>query len=1266
MAGRPETPVDPEAGPVQRFAHGLRELRAAAGGITYREMARRAHYSVSTLSQAAAGEQLPSMPAALAYVTACGGDPEIWEKRWHEAARAVEEEAVRVVPDEEGADAPYRGLARFEPGDRELFFGRDHLVDDLVRLLSARRFVMLTGASGSGKSSLLRAGLIPRLRQPDSGEVELTCAAVRVLTPGPRPATTHAQALTPHPDSAEAPGAGEAAQPGGSGAGDTVVIVDQFEEIFTLCQDPAERARFIELLLTACEPGSSLRIVAAVRADFYGHCTGYPALVETLREAHLLIGPMTPAELRQAITGPVRARRLIVERELTARIVEEADGQPGALPLMSHALLETWRRRRGRTLTLSAYEAIGGLHGAIADTAEHAYKRLTPAQARHARRILLRLISPGQGTPDTRRSAARAELEATDPRDIAIVLEHLARARLITLDGDIVDVAHEALISAWPRLRGWIGEDREGLGIHRRLTEAADAWAELGRDAGVLYRGTRLAVAREWAGRGGRLGELNAVERDFLEASTALEDAERAAAARRNRQLRWLSAGLAMLLLLVTGVSVVALQQRQRALRAQQTALSRQLASQSLGLADARPGTAMLLSLEAYRAARTPEARGALLSMSARRAYRTELPGHRDAVSEVAFGPGGVLASVSRDQALMLWDAGGRAPLARLTGHSTWLRAVAVSPDGRTLASGGDDGALVLWNAATRTRAATLKGHEGQIRTLGFSPDGGLVASAGNDRKVRLWDIGAGAGSPSPAAPRLVLTGHTGMVWSLGFSPDGKLLATSGVDRTVRLWSTATGRQLAVFTGHSDSVDAVAFSPDGRTLASGSEDSTVRLWDVRRRTGTATLAGHSDEVRTVAFSPDGRTLASSGHDQTVVLWDPVNRTRRAVLTGHDTAVYTIAFHRSTPLLAVAGESGRITLWDTAQVPLTAHTGRVNEVAFSPDGRTLASAGRDKAGGLWDVSRRHLRTMLTGSTGAVRAVAFSPDGRTLAAATGVAQETPVKGGRLPRPVDHPLLLWPAHRPGRPVKLVGHARHLTDVAFSPDGRTLATSSVDKRVVLWDPVRHVRKGEFTTGSSQLGTGVYAIAFSPDSRLIAAANHDGTATVWDVRRRVLLATLTGHTAEVMSVAFSPDGRTLTTAGLDQTVRLWDVDSWGQQAALRTGPAYAVAFSPDGRTLAAATADSAVTLWDLARRTPLATLTGHVGGVRSVAFSPDGRTLASAGDDQTVRLWNTDPVVTKRQLCGALARDLTGDEWRQFLPDVSYHRTCTGRSSAF
>ncbi|MFI6283375.1 helix-turn-helix domain-containing protein [Streptomyces sp. NPDC051018] len=1261
MAGRPETPVDPEAGPVQRFAHGLRELRAAAGGITYREMARRAHYSVSTLSQAAAGEQLPSLAAALAYVNACGGDPGAWEERWREAARAVEEEAVRVVPDEEGSDAPYRGLARFEPGDRELFFGRDHLVGDLVRLLSARRFVMLTGASGSGKSSLLRAGLIPRLRRPDPDDGGPACAAVRVLTPGPRPATTHAQALSPLPDCAGAPDSGAAAGSAEGGAGDTVVIVDQFEEIFTLCQDPAERARFIELLLTACEPGSTLRIVAAVRADFYGHCTGYPALVETLREAHLLIGPMTSAELRQAITGPVRARRLIVERELTARIVEETDGQPGALPLMSHALLETWRRRRGRTLTLNAYEAIGGLHGAIADTAEHAYSELTPAQARHARRILLRLISPGQGTPDTRRSATRAELEAQDPRDIAIVLEHLARARLITLDGDMVDVAHEALISAWPRLRGWIGEDREGLGIHRRLTEAAGAWGELGRDAGVLYRGTRLAVAREWAGRNGRLGELNAVERDFLDASTALEDAERAAAARRNRQLRWLSAGLAMLLLLVTGVSVVALQQRQRALRAQQVALSRQLASQSLGLADARPGTAMLVSLEAYRAARTPEARGALLSMSARRAYRTELPGHRDAVSEVAFGPGGVLASVSRDQELMLWGAGGRTPLARMTGHSTWLRAVAVSPDGRLFATGGDDGALVLWNAATRTRGATLRGHDGQIRTLGFSPDGSLVASAGNDRKVRIWATPAVTGRRlAPGGPRLVLTGHTGMVWSLAFSPDGKLLATSGVDRTVRLWSVATGRQLAVFTGHSDSVDAVAFSPDGRMIASGSEDRTVRLWDVRRRTGTATLTGHSDEVRTIAFSPDGHTLASSGHDQTVVLWDPVHRTRRATLTGHDTAVYSIAFHRSAPLLAVAGESGRITLWDTAQVPLNGHTGRVNDVAFSPDGTTLASAGRDKSGGLWDVSRRRLRAMLSGSTGAVRAVAFSPDGRTLAAATGVAQETPVKGGRLPRPVDHPLLLWSAGRPGRPVRLVGHERHLTDVAFSPDGRTLATSSVDKQVILWDPVRHTRTGGFTTGTSQKGTGVYAIAFSPDSRLIAAANHDGTATVWDARRRVLLATLTGHTGEVMSVAFSPDGRTLATAGLDQTVRLWDVDGWGQLAALRTGPAYAVAFSPDGRTLAAATADSSVALWDAVRRTPLATLTGHVGQVRSVAFSPDGRTLASAGDDQTVRLWNTDPELTRRQLCGALGRDLSADEWRRFLPDASYHRTCT------
>lgn len=264
--------------------------------------------------------------------------------------------------------------------------------------------------------------------------------------------------------------------------GDTVVVVDQFEELFTLCHDPAERAEFIDLLLTG-----GARVVVAVRADFYGRCAEHRALADALRDATLLVGPMTRAQLREAVVGPATAERLIVERSLTARIVADVTDEPGGLPLMAHALREVWRRRRGRTLTVAAYEAVGGVQGAIAHTAEEVFTEFTADRARTARALLLRLVAPGDGTQDTRRPVARAELGAS--KETAIVLEQLLAARLLTAGTTTVELAHEALISSWPRLRGWIEEDRERLRLHRRLTDAARTWEELGRDPGALYRG---------------------------------------------------------------------------------------------------------------------------------------------------------------------------------------------------------------------------------------------------------------------------------------------------------------------------------------------------------------------------------------------------------------------------------------------------------------------------------------------------------------------------------------------------------------------------------------------------------------------------------------------------------------------------------------------------------------------------------------------------------------------------------------------------------
>jgi transcriptional regulator with XRE-family HTH domain len=371
--GRREKPVDPDAGPVQRLAHDLRVLREKAGKPPYRELAERAGYSTTALSQAAAGDQLPSPAVVRAYAEALDADPDEWERRWRQA----EAEVRAPAPDER---PPYRGLARFEAADSDLFSGRETLVADLVEKVREQRLAAVFGPSSSGKSSLLRAGLIPRLGQAAGAERP---AVIRVLTPGERPARTHEKALVPREGDAE-----------------TWVIVDQFEELFTLCRERAERDRFLDLLLAARRPESRLRVVIAVRGDFYGHCADHRGLAEAVRRANLLVGPMSRDELREVITGPAASAGLNVERALTARITEEAVDQPGSLPMLSHALLETWRRRRGRLLTLAAYEETGGVRGAVAATAEQVYGDLSTAQGRIARRIVLRLIAaPCSGSP---------------------------------------------------------------------------------------------------------------------------------------------------------------------------------------------------------------------------------------------------------------------------------------------------------------------------------------------------------------------------------------------------------------------------------------------------------------------------------------------------------------------------------------------------------------------------------------------------------------------------------------------------------------------------------------------------------------------------------------------------------------------------------------------------------------------------------------------------------------------------------------------------
>ncbi len=1221
--------MDPAAGPVQRFAFELRKLRLEADAITYRSLAQRAGYSVTTLSQAAAGEQLPTLPVVLAYAGACGADPAEWEARWK---AAVEESADDDSRDDAGSLAPYRGLARFETGDSDLFFGREQLTTDLVDLLRRRRFAAVFGPSGSGKSSLLRAGLIPVLRRAQAPGPRP--AAIRILTPGERPARSHAPLLTP-----------ALPREGDEGA-DTFLIVDQFEEVFTLCHDTAERARFIDLLLTARQPESRLRVLLAVRGDFYGRCAEHRELAEALRDANLLTGAMSRTELRDAVVKPATAAGLTVERTLTTRLVDEVADAPGGLPLLSHALLETWRRRRGKILTMAGYEAAGCLDGAIAKTAEKIYGRFTEDQAAAARRVLLRMVAPGDGTPDTRRPVEREELGGADR-----VVEALTGARLLTLDGDTVEIAHEALLTAWPRLRGWIEEDRERLRVHRNLSEGAHAWQELGREEGALYRGSRLAAAQEHFG-GAPREDLTDLEHAYLKSSRDHEHKGR----RRSRLVLTTVTAALCLALVAAGLAVG---QWRSAVAAQHLAQSRQLAAESGALMDSDPDLAALLAVHAYRTGPTREATAALYAAAAL-PLRERLVGGTEPVDSIALSPDGrTVAANSRDGKVRIWSLPGGRLRHTFTGYDSGEVAV-FSPDGGTLAvafARGADGMIGLLDPDTGRKLRTITVHGGSVRGMAFSPDGRTVAAA-TSTTVRVWDMATGrklggfTGHPDPEA--------------VAFGPDGRTVAAVGFDGLVRVWDVATGRTRTVRGGRIEG-RAVAFSPDGRTYAvrvDGSVQLREAATGIVRHTFKDVPVGWNE----VTFAPDGRTIAIPSVDDTVRLWDTASGTARATVNaGH---------HGRGTMKVALGADGRTLVTSNngdpdvrvhrlpADLPQTTLPGStdtsVDDMVFSPDGHAVATVRQGPVGSgeaqLWDAGTGDREASLTldpapapagtqppDPVRRLAAVGIDPTGRVLAARSakkGVIEVLDVVTGRL--------------RLSRALGAGGKA------ALSPVGTWLAVVGRQGAVHLLNLSTGARHTTVKPGNGIL---VRKVAFTPNGHTLAvvAIEADGD----QVR---LLDTATGRTqrtiklsAQILSsFAFSPDGSTLATvSGSRGSVTTWDARTGRLQDSFSVGGAVAsLAFSPDARTLAVSGARG-VQLWDLATGQTRLTLPAR--SPEAVAFSPDGRTLAISSDG-SVGLWSVDlpdPARAIHDICATVDTDLTAPEQSRYLHDKSTETGC-------
>jgi WD40 repeat protein len=1267
------------------FGRALTAAREKAG-ITVRQLAKKIDVPLGTVSGWCTGRHLPTLSQRdlfLRLLVTCGisqKDREEWLTCWLRLRRPLGQ-----LPSD--APTPYRGLEPFQPEHAGWFFGRSRLTRTLVdRVTSGSPGVVVTvGSSGSGKSSLLRAGLLPALS--GNGQSARPWQGLP-FTPGSSPTATLATQLAMMadlpPDTIEAE-LREQPERAASRVRNLVsrpllLVVDQFEELFTATADITEQGVFLDALSALAT--NELRVVVGMRADFYPDALRWPVLADSLQDNQVTVGSMTDDELRQAIAEPAKLAGLEIEPglvDLLLRDLGPASARHGALPLLSHALLATWEQGQRRAMTIAAYVATGGIHGAVAKTAEAAFTSLSESEQALARQLFLRLVHVGDNTPDTRRQAQIEELTGGGDNTRELLSRYVDR-RLITADADGVEISHEALLDSWPRLREWIDTDRSGLRLHRRLTDAARNWADTGRDSGALYRGVRLDAAVDWVTRQDHRDALNQLEQEFVDASVQATRAEHVRERRRTRRLRTLVAALGALLLVSAAATVYSVQQTDAANRERNLAVSRQVAGTANRLADSDPALAAQLAVAAYRIAPTVEATSSLITAAGRPPVsRMVRPG--GALQAVVVNPAGTLLAAAgatdSDTTVLLWDL--RDPTrqtlldARLTGHTGPIYAVGFSPDGDTLATGSTDTTVRLWDVSDPARPRSLgrpiTGPGSDILAVEFTPDGDTLAIGSRDSTLRLWDV-RDRERPVPASPPL--TGATGAVQSITFTPGGEVMAVAdgGLPGAgaVRVWDIRDRRApqpLGAPLNVPSRVNTVAFDPKGTTLAAGSNDAIVRLWtmtDPARPAPSGTFTGVTGWLNAITFSADGTRLAAASAEGRVQVWDLTTEQMWLDLP-HAEPVTAVAFRDGDRALYTNSADGVARRWQVPGPILPTEDRQVTDLAFHPEEPLLVDGGTDLR--LWDLTNYDHPTQVGPPLSApppdrmTGSISLTPDGNTLAAATRV---------------DNSILLWDltdTRRPRQhPVRLTGHTALIESVTFSHDGRLLATTSDDGTVRLWDTANARKPGEPVTFDLDVGF-VYATAFSPDDDLLAAVTQNGYLGLWDLqdprRPRALGKPIRVSTDDARSLAISPDGRTLAVGIANGTMQLWDIENPREPRPAGptvTGPdgfVHALTFNRDGTILAGGAGAGQTWLWQVSgdrRLTPMAILDApSATTIWTLQFAPDGHSLAAAAGD--VHRWDTDPRRAVERICQHAGDPISETEWTKNIPGEPYRRVC-------
>ncbi len=1227
-----------------------------------------------------------------------------------------------VLPDIAEADIfnPYKGLRPFREADAGHFFGRDDLIEQLLaRLLpdggmgageqggrgadgemtvtrspahplTPSRFLAIVGPSGSGKSSVVKAGLVPRLRQnalPGSENWYFI-----EMMPGAHPfeeleAALLRVAVNP-PPSLQEPllkdkrGLARTVKRALPDDGELFLVIDQFEELFTLVEEEEIRNKFLDNLVTAVtEPRSRIRIIATLRADFYDRPLQYPQLGELMRQSAEVVLPLTPAELEQAIAGPAASVGVGLEPGLVTAIIADVNEQPGALPLLQYALTELFERRNGRFLTLVAYEEIGGVLGALGRRAEAIYANLDGPGQQAARQLFLRLVTLGEGVEDTRRRVLQSELESLSvngkPRtknqepitNYQLPITEYGKHRLLTFDrdpvtrGPTVEVAHEALLREWLRLRRWLDDSRHDVRQQRLLAAAANEWLAVGQDKGYLLRGSRLDQFASWA-RQTSLA-LTGSERAFLQASAAARQQRQAEEeARRQRELetarqlaeeqtqraeeqaraanrlRLFAAGLAVILLLAIGAAWLAVRNGNEAQANFVVSERTRLASQAQNALERGEGgdVAALLALRSLQLGYSSEADMALQDALRIGFAQQQYLGHEGGVRGTKYSDDGRLIVTSgEDQTARIWDAQTGAELIQFTGHQAVINNVMLSPDGQWLATASSDNTARIWNAATgeEVRRVILSSSTGS--SVVFMPDSRYFVTI-DAVSAKLWEMATGD---------LVreFIGHTGDLYFLAVSPDGQYLATVSQDETARLWDVQTGAEIRQFLGHTGWVGGVDFSPDGRYLLTTGEDGIARIWDVASGLEMRRFTGHTSEIYDGKFSPDGRYIATSGYDRTARIWDVATSQQIRLLRGHTNTLGELAFSPDGQLLVTGSADSTARLWDiwTKSEPVElghfggVHTQSQTLMSLSLD-RRFTLIGRDQGDvEIWDNDQDEIiqQFQLTGEE--VSAGAFSSDNRyaLIASSEGIVR------------------LWNLQMESEERQFVGHVGFVRSVAFSQNDSVVLTGGEDGDARLWN----INSGQEIMRFSGHGGPVRSVVFSPDGQFVLTGSVDGTARVWDAATGALQHQI-DLGVPIQAVAYLPDGNQVVVAGDDDVAHLWDLAA-GKEIRPFVGHTDSVthlAISPDANLLLTGSADQTVRVWELATGEEIRRFGNHTSSILYVDFSDDGQRVYS-GAIGFAFLWRTSLADTIAFACDQLGRDFTAVERAFYNLDAS--RAC-------